>query len=174
MPSMIRKRSLYGSAAGKRMGRSGNYLFELERLNRVGRRGALIGQRAQSPYMSSSRPQDRPALRLAFFLGSSFLFSGWVRKLTEPQPGDPVPIPGRDRRPQIGALVKCHCGSRAAGSAAPAAGGTILRRLAPPPPLNPAIREHFFSPAAASPFPGRRGRKKMRTTTQRPYTEHTR
>ena len=46
MPSTIHKRSFDGSAAGKRMGRSGNYLFELERLNRVGRRGAPIGQRA--------------------------------------------------------------------------------------------------------------------------------
>ncbi len=70
-------------------------------------------------------------------------------------------------------LGKCRLGSRAAGSEAPAAGGTVGWRLAPRPPLNPATREHFFSPAAASPFAGRRGRKKMRTTTKRLHSEHT-
>ena len=45
VPSMIPKRSFDGSAAGKRKGRSGNYLFELK-AQLDGRWGAPLRARA--------------------------------------------------------------------------------------------------------------------------------
>ncbi|RME57300.1 MAG: hypothetical protein D6790_13470, partial [Caldilineae bacterium] len=62
--------------------------------------------------------------------------------------------------------MKWDTGSRAAGSAAPAAGGTLGWRLAPRFFSNRATREHFFRPQPPHPLLGGED-EKMRTTTKR-------